>query len=542
MRPATSTTQHLSPTRQTSVDSASRSTLPGKAGLALVALAITTTGAPAQERWKLTGSDTPASDYAQFGYDVAMSGSTIVIGAPGTDTPFDTDTGAAYVFDATTGEQLFGLMHGGKDTDQFGASVAVCGNTAVIGCWQATAGEGHSNAYAFDTTNGQMLFKLPQTGADDIGPAAIAVSESFIVIGNRDLNLGKGSLGGAYVYDVHTGQFLYLLLASDGADGDQFGHSIALDGNIAVIGANESLNSAGSAYVFDLSAGQELFKLTALDGSFGDRFGSSVALSGDIAVIGAPTQNDATGYMAGAAYLFDVTTGQELNKINNPASYVPGFGMDVSIDGNSLMASTLSDRVWTFDLDGYSRELAATDQDPDEDNGFERVAMSGKFRVVGAYLDDPILHQSQQTDAGSVYVFETPKKGVFRFCPANSALVDISTSDSKAKTIQVELSDAYPHQVTLLLVGNGFDSITQPPGAMGDLCILGGSCLGRYDKDVGFISKGGTYSVDLKDNASTPWGGKVNISPGATWNFQYWYRQPKGQPSTFSEAISVTFQ
>ena len=93
-----------------------------------------------------------------------------------------------------------------------------------------------------------------------------------------------------------------------------------------------------------------------------------------------------------------------------------------------------------------------------------------------------------------------------------------------------------------LLVGDGSSTVSQPPGAKGDLCVVGGSCLGRYDKDVGQIDNLGLFSTDIQNAASNPCQGAVNITAGSTWNFQYWHRQPMGQPATFSDAISVTFQ
>ena len=61
-------------------------------------------------------------------------------------------------------------------------------------------------------------------------------------------------------------------------------------------------------------------------------------------------------------------------------------------------------------------------------------------------------------------------------------------------------------------------------------------------KDVGQTDVLGQFSTDIQNAVSTPCPGAVNIAPGATWNFQYWHRQPMGAPATFSEAIAVTFQ
>jgi len=89
---------------------------------------------------------------------------------------------------------------------------------------------------------------------------------------------------------------IHKLLASGGAQGDHFGSSVAVSGNTAVIGAEGDDNGngfdSGSAYVFDATTGQQLFKLLPSDGAGGDNFGFSVALSGNTAVIGALFDDD----------------------------------------------------------------------------------------------------------------------------------------------------------------------------------------------------------------------------------------------------------
>lgn len=81
------------------------------------------------------------------------------------------------------------------------------------------------------------------------------------------------------------------ITANYGVYFDEFGSSVSLSGNTAVIGASRSRGSAlssGSAYVYTRQAGvwSEEAKLLACDGTLGDEFGSSVSVSGDIAVIG----------------------------------------------------------------------------------------------------------------------------------------------------------------------------------------------------------------------------------------------------------------
>ncbi|MEE9212014.1 MAG: FG-GAP repeat protein, partial [Phycisphaeraceae bacterium] len=104
------------------------------------------------------------------------------------------------------------------------------------------------------------------------------------------------------------------ITALDAAANDQFGNSVAVSGNTAVVGArgnDDAGNLSGSAYVFDTTTGSQLFKLTASDAAADDFFGRSVAVSGNTAVIGALGNSDA-GSQSGSAYIFDTTTGNQL--------------------------------------------------------------------------------------------------------------------------------------------------------------------------------------------------------------------------------------
>ncbi len=154
--------------------------------------------------------------------------------------------------------------------------------------------------------------------------------------------------------------------------------------------------------------------------------------------------------------------------------------------------------------------------------------------------------------SGNVYVAGKDSDNVFKidlncglvYCdanPNNAAGIAIDTCDSTSGSINVRLANGPPNQFCYLLVGDGNGTVSQPPGAKGDLCVVGGNCLGRYDKDVGQIDSAGTFSTDIKNAISNPCQGGVVIVPGATWYWQYWHRQPMGQPATFSAALETTF-
>src|SRR5205823_3142641 len=99
-----------------------------------------------------TLNDPTPADYDDFGYSVAVTGNTVVVGAVGDDTGVGTDVGSAYVFNATTGALVTTLNNPTPATyDDFGNSVAVSGNTVAVGAFQDDTGAMESgSAYVFN--------------------------------------------------------------------------------------------------------------------------------------------------------------------------------------------------------------------------------------------------------------------------------------------------------------------------------------------------------------------------------------------------------
>jgi len=130
------------------------------------------------------------------------------------------------------------------------------------------------------------------------------------------------------------------LTASDAAVFDVFGISVSISGNTALVGASGDDDRGfrtGSAYLFDITTGNQLAKLTASDATADDRFGKSVAISGNTALVGVSGDDDA-GRSSGSAYLFDVTTGNQLAKLTaSDAAANDAFGISVSISGNTAL-------------------------------------------------------------------------------------------------------------------------------------------------------------------------------------------------------------
>jgi WD40 repeat protein len=387
--------------------------------LASIVLVLGTPAAAAiQETHILFASD--ADEFDNLGWSVAVSGNLIVAGAPG-DEPRPS-SGSAYVFDATTGQELHKLVPSYSiKQGVFGVSVAIDGSIAVIGAPVVDEIPGTElvdvnepgSAFVFDAVTGQELFKLnPDDSAihDQFGRSVAISGSTAVITATGDAHTGEHS-GSAYVFDITTGQQLRKLTATDAAEGDYFGTSVAIDGNIAVIGATSDYtpgNRAGSAYVFDITTGEQLFKLTTLDVAYFDYYGRSVAAANDIALVGAPEY----WYDGGAGYVsvFDTATGELLRTLKaDDGEAGDYFGWTVALDDDLAFIGAYGDRseeagygsVYIFDIRTGEQldKLTAPYFGESDAFGFA-VARDGGTAVVGAQVDI-----GSGVNSGTVHVF-----------------------------------------------------------------------------------------------------------------------------------------
>ena len=268
---------------------------------------------------KLTASDGAAWDY--FGGPVAVSGDTVVVGAHQADIDGNSEQGAAYVFERNQGGannwgQVKKLTASdGAAWNYFGLSVSLSGNTVVVGAFEANA------AYVYERNQGGMdnwgqVKKLTASDgtAGDLFGVSVAISGDTVVVGADYADVGSNSeQGAAYVYERNHGGadnwgLVKKLVASDGTAEDWFGHAVSLNADTVVVGATQ----ANAAYVFEHNCGgannwSQVAKLTASDGAEGDWFGAAVAVGGDTVVAGALWADVGGNRGQGAGYVYKLT-------------------------------------------------------------------------------------------------------------------------------------------------------------------------------------------------------------------------------------------
>ncbi len=278
----------------------------GAPGMAL-AYVFVRSGRTWSQQAKLTAPGGAASNYgAEFGYSVAVSGQTAVVGADAYD-----KTGAAYVFvrsGTTWSPQQRLTASDAAPSAYFGTSVAISGSTAVVGApfGSETGATYHTGAAYVFVRSGTTWSQQNELTASDASAGTTADFGWSVALSGATMIVGAyAGRGAAYVF-VRSGTTWspqQKLTATDAVKGDEFGYSVAISGATTVIGADQK-NKMGAAYVFVRSgtSWSQQQKLTASDGVKGDDFGYSLAISGTTAVIGAPAPGKR--YQTGAAYVF----------------------------------------------------------------------------------------------------------------------------------------------------------------------------------------------------------------------------------------------
>jgi formylglycine-generating enzyme required for sulfatase activity len=316
------------------------------------------------QQQQLVASDGGSPD--RFGISVSLSTDTAIVGAYLDDVGANADQGSAYAFvrsGTAWGQQAHLVASDGLAGDHLGSSVSVSGDTAIVGAPAAASQQG--SAYVFvrsGTTWAQQVKLTASDGApgDQFG-GSVSVSGDYALVGalaeTVSANAGQGS---AYVF-VRSGTIWaqqQKLTASDGASGDQFGGSVSVSGDTALVGANHDAVGAnagqGSAYVFVRTGTTwtQQGKLVASDGTANDQLGTSVSVSGDTALVGA--NNDTVGANAaqGSAYTF-VRSGtawaQQKKLTASDGAANDQFGTSVAVSGDTALAGAALDDVGASD-------------------------------------------------------------------------------------------------------------------------------------------------------------------------------------------------
>ena len=309
--------------------------------------------ATGMQLFKLLPND--GTESANFGYSIAMDNGIVAVGAKG-DNENGANAGAAYLFDAATGNQLLKLMpDDGATEDEFGNSIDIDNGIVSVGAWRADEfGDASGAAYLFDASTGNQLEKLlPDSGNNfQTFGVSVAIDNGLVAVGARTFFVaGQGyTFARAYLFEVSTGNQLNVLepdiLNLNGDLGGFFADSIDMsDGLVAVGAPNRSVvfDHSGAAYIFDAATGSQLTYIVPADAHDRDNFGISISIDNGIVAVGAH-QDDENGFNSGSAYFYDALTGTELNKlIASDGDILDLYGCSIAIDGDAAVIGAKDD-------------------------------------------------------------------------------------------------------------------------------------------------------------------------------------------------------
>jgi len=313
----------------------------------------------------------------------------------------------------------------GTTNTYFGTAAAVSGPFALIGAY----GENnHRGAAYIETKTGSIWTEGQKITADD-GLAGdefgyrVAIEPDRIFVTAYNATIGANTAqGSAYVFEPVPGSWMQVqkLTADDGAVFDNFGQSIAIDGNVLVIGANGATiggqGAQGAAYVFayDGSSWTQQQKLIAADGDAVDNFGVSAAIGDDVIFIGAPYAAVNGHANQGAVYVFESSAGgwTEVDKLTaSDGAANDSFGMSMSLDVSTLVigATGADGHGAAYVFQGFNgtfwketQKLVADDAGPGDNFG-DAIGLAGSEVLIAA----DVATVDGDTSRGAGYLFST---------------------------------------------------------------------------------------------------------------------------------------
>jgi len=517
----------------------------------------------------------------RFGDSVAISGNYAIVGTYLEDDAGGTTSGKAYIFNVTTGALLHTLdnpnAYSTSAVDDFGTSVSISDNYAIVGAYgedDAGGGAGSGKAYIFNVTTGALLHTLDNpnaygTSAGDYFGYSVSISGNYAIVGAYlEDDAGGFNSGKAYIFNVTTGSLVHTLdnpNAYGTSSGDLFGHSVAISGNYAIIGAYQEDDAggiqSGKAYIFageELSyIGREVYYDTeteieysagalvhTLDNpnvystSLNDLFGWEVAISGNYAIVGAYLEDAAGGSGSGKAYIFNVTTGALLHTLDNPTAYSTSqadyFGYSVAMSGNYAIVGAYNEddagglnsgKAYIFNV--TTGALVHTLDNPNAystsqtDRFGDSVAISGNYAIVGAYSEA----DAGGTFSGKAYIYNvttgalvhtldnpnaysTSASDIFGYSVAISGNYAIVGADQEDDTGGNDSGKAYIYNVTNGALVHTLDNPNAYGTSAGDQFSISVSISGnyaivgaRYEDDAGGTSSSKAYIFDVTTGA-----------------------------------------
>jgi FG-GAP repeat len=285
-----------------------------------------------------------------FGHSVSISGNFAIVGIPG----YDTAQGSANIYEYKNNNWV--LLQkittaNGDVLDNFGISVCIAGNYAIVGAYADDIGakenQGSANIYKYNGRRWILMQKITDaTGAagDNFG-ISVSISGNYAIVGaahdDVGINLDQGSVT---IYEYNGSSWVYMTKLTDvlGDGTDNFGSSVSISGTYAIVGAyldDENGNSfQGSASIYEYKNNRWglMQKLSDATAGANNNFGTSVSISGSYAIVGSAANTIGANIGSSTIYLKIGNAWGNLQHITDPMGNVAeAFGYATAIDGTT---------------------------------------------------------------------------------------------------------------------------------------------------------------------------------------------------------------
>jgi hypothetical protein len=354
-----------------------------------------------------------------FGTSVAVSGAYVVVGAPHESANGHSQAGHAWIFDTTSGTVTKLTSPNVQTGGHFGFSVAVSGSTVLVGAPLETASgsSGAGHAYTFSAVTGDLIenYTSPSIQSDEAFGFSVAISGPTAVIGAPfESAKGLAEAGHAWIFNTTSGASTKLTSLTPQSDGE-FGSSVAVDDSTIVVGApgetSAGFSAAGNAYTFEASTGLLLAAFGSTNAQNQGHFGFSVAIHGTTVLVGAPGEEVSSTLGAGHAYTFNSISGSQISMYTSPSVQTnETFGFSVAINATEILVSapfetalgnSEAGHAWSFvTKTGVATRLTSPNAQSNGEFGWS-VTMDKTTAVIGA----PGETASGDAAAGNAYVY-----------------------------------------------------------------------------------------------------------------------------------------
>lgn len=358
--------------------------------------------------------------YGAFEQTFATDGEVIALGSPDEDVGFAIH-GAVDLYNAHSGEHLRRITLS-EISSQLGLSVAVSDGLLATTVKYFKNGGPKGAVLLYKICSGELIRSIPIDFKPSFDTWPIAMKEGLLVVGSKYPQPGEPTAS-ADVFDITTGERLRTLLPPGDARGTRFASSVAIDDGVVVIGSPFEpfdVDLLGEAYAFDLATGDLLRRFPQPTRGYESYFGMSVAITAGVVAVG-DAADPAFGFASGAAYLFDLESGELIRKVlPDDAHEEDTFGWYLGAgDGVVAVGSIwdddlgdMSGSAYVFDARSGEQLAKLVPEDGRAGDWFGHgLAVAGGRVLVGAKLDT-----NNGEHIGSVHQFLLPAA-----CPVDLA-------------------------------------------------------------------------------------------------------------------------